>query len=935
MNVRSFIAVLGRALSGVLLITAMAGVSQGFTVSATPGTLTIHPGDQNVPLTVSVSGSGTYSGPVVMTLTGLPSGISVTPVTLIPGGSGTVYLSASVAADQEDFPNNINPAPNTAVHTVTVDGVGGTLVAATTIQLSVSLTNPAFAPTASQINLPVVTINTNGTPITSTSVDVAGTITITSADGETQYLPNSSDSDNTATFHVHGNSTALMPKLPYEMKLNTSLDLLNTMGLSCPYVTSSGKATCDKSKTYILLANYDDKSLLRDWSASALANAIPLTAPYLTSPAGSPSPSGTSALMPWAPHSLFVELFLNGVYEGNYQLIEKVNVDSHRINITEQTDTSTDVTGGYQMEIDSREGEDYDFITPHAVYVGMVDPDFTPEVPAQESYITSYVDEAEDALFSSNFTSPTQGWRAYFDEASAVNFYIVNDLMGNVDGGSFVSSDYFYKDVDNPLIYMGPIWDFDISAGNVNYELIVNPTVPWMQVGAFWYAQWFTDPSFKADVTTQWNLLKTNGVFAAWLASIPKEAATLQQSQANNFERWPMLGIQVWPNSEAVGTYNGEVQYLVEWLKLRMAWLDSQLNGKAMTTTTFTAPAGTLRNGTAATLTAHVTGTTTPTGSVSFLSNSVLLGIGRLDGSGIANLTTTGLPAGTDGLQAVYSGDFTNGMSASTSQQLTVLGPLVPTVASLASSVSSITEDGDGDADDTVTFLASVLGDSETTTKPTGTLTFLVNGTSFGTASLSSGTVTFPTTNLPIESDSVQAIYSGDSTYAGSSSNAVSVDVTPPVPTFSLAVSPSVASIDKGQTVTFALTVTPEYGFTQVVSFACSGLPSGEACSFSPATVTPGGAPVPVTLTIASTSEMASGRSRPRLPLWTQMGGGFAMAFVLWPWRRRRSFFAGIVLLVLGLALSGCSGSTSFTIVTITASGGSITQAQTVNLNNH
>ena len=79
---------------------------------------------------------------------------------------------------------------------------------------------------------------------------------------------------------------AQMPKLPYHVKLNTSLDLLNTMGLACPYVTNnSGKPACDKSKSYVLLANYDDKTLLRDWSASALANAIPHVGNgYLTSP---------------------------------------------------------------------------------------------------------------------------------------------------------------------------------------------------------------------------------------------------------------------------------------------------------------------------------------------------------------------------------------------------------------------------------------------------------------------------------------------------------------------------------------------------------------------------------------------------------------------------------------------------------------------------
>ena len=74
-------------------------------------------------------------------------------------------------------------------------------------------------------------------------------------------------------------------------------------------------------------------------------------------------------------------------------------------------------------------------LRPRGVTIGLIDPDFSPdpEVPEQTAYISSYVDAAENALFSSNFTDPAQGWRAWFDEASAINFYIVNDVMGNVD----------------------------------------------------------------------------------------------------------------------------------------------------------------------------------------------------------------------------------------------------------------------------------------------------------------------------------------------------------------------------------------------------------------------------------------------------------------------------------------------------------------------
>ncbi len=257
-------------------------------------------------------------------------------------------------------------------------------------------------------------------------------------------------------------------------------------------------------------------------------------------------------------------------------MIEKVNVDSHRINIPELTekDTSGDLTGGYLMEIDERQGEAYNFITPHAVAIGLNDPDFSPdpEVPAQTAYITQYVDTAENALFSSEYTDPKQGWRAYFDEASLVNFYIVNDVMGNVDGGAFFSSDYLYKTVDNPLLYMGPIWDFDISAGNVNYQPIVSPTVPWMQVEASWYKQLFTDPTFTADVQTQWNTLKNNAVFTNWVSSIQQQSTVLTQSAQNNFTRWPMVGETVWPNPSAQAT---------DWVNQRIGYLDAVLNGQA------------------------------------------------------------------------------------------------------------------------------------------------------------------------------------------------------------------------------------------------------------------------------------------------------------------------------------------------------------------
>jgi CotH kinase protein/Bacterial Ig-like domain (group 3) len=658
---------------------SLGSCGDGNSISVTTGTqaITIHPGDQGVPLSVSVSAAGMH-GPVTLAVIGLPSGISVSAPTLNPGGSGVLTFNATASADQEAFPASeiiLNPQVD---RYITITAAGDGYYGSVSLKLTVSLMNPAFAPVAENINLPIVSINTNGTAIADTTTEVPGSITITSADGQTSYLPNASDSDNTATFHVRGNTTAVMPKKPYHVKLNTSLDLLQTMGLSCGYVSGkSAKPTCDKSKTYNLLANYDDKTLLRDWAASALANAIPIGQGYLDSPADSPTPSGTAVLMPWAPHSLFVELYLNGVYEGNYQLIEEVKVDSNRVNITElaETDITDNITGGYLLEIDETKGEAYNFTTPLGVAIGLVDPDFSPDpkVSAQTSYITSYVDSAEAALYAGNFEDPTSGWRAYFDEASVVNFYLVNEVMGNVDGGEFYSSDYLYKAKNNPLLYMGPVWDFDISSGNVNYEAITNPTVPWMRTEGGWYPRWFVDPTFNANVIKQWNALKNNGVLNAWLARISQQGAALQQSQANNVGRWPMQGIAVWPNAEAAGSYDLELAYLLNWLGLRIAYLDGQFNVKAATATTVSVPAEVSRSqaGSSVTLSAQVSGSGTLTGTVYFLAGGVVVGASPIQG-GSASIAATLLPVGFDSVQAVYGGDNANALSTSAAASVAV-----------------------------------------------------------------------------------------------------------------------------------------------------------------------------------------------------------------------------------------------------------------------
>jgi sugar lactone lactonase YvrE len=168
--------------------------------------------------------------------------------------------------------------------------------------------------------------------------------------------------------------------------------------------------------------------------------------------------------------------------------------------------------------------------------------------------------------------------------------------------------------------------------------------------------------------------------------------------------------------------------------------------------------------------------------------------------------------------------------------------------------------------------------------------------------------------------------------YANSAVGTAAYTINIPKPSFTLASSPTSVTINSGQSTTITLSVTPENGFNQAVSFTCSGLPSGDTCTFSPSTVTPSSAAVTSTMTIAPSASAKASRLLP----WQKAGLGLAFALLLLPFRRRNSRFSlvAVILSLVCLTTIGCTNppkQTKYT-VTITATGGSITQTSSISL---
>ena len=473
----------------------------------------------------------------------LPAGASITSVALDatalsgvdPGRASCVVSTGALVATATSaiitIPNSCaSKTVNEVQLKVTVDGNGGQRTSATHVFLA-----PA-APTAflpQRLNLPVLRITTdNGAPIVSKDVYITGQMSLVST------VAGEAAVNGGLQIRGRGNSTWGMPKKPYRLKLTDKQALLGM----------------PSAKDWVLLANYSDKSLLRNALALEL---------------------GTKLGLAWSPRSAYVEVFLNGRYDGVYQLMENIKVAKDRVNIDElaAVDVGADkITGGYLLEVDFRQDGHTIFSAIDQLPIVFQSPEAPVQV--QEDYIKGYINEFETALHSADFANPTTGYAAYIDVDSFVRWYLVNEVFRNVDSNMW-SSCWMYKSRAGKL-QMGPLWDFDLGAGNVNYEDAYK-TDGWRVRTAPWFSRLFEDPAFAARVKLLWNEVKDDEL-AAMLQSIPINAAKLQQPQLNNFQRWPILEMYVWPNYKIPGSYAGEIDYLNTWLSARITWIDRQFN---------------------------------------------------------------------------------------------------------------------------------------------------------------------------------------------------------------------------------------------------------------------------------------------------------------------------------------------------------------------
>ena len=319
------------------------------------------------------------------------------------------------------------------------------------------------------------------------------------------------------TIRGRGNSTWKYPKKPYTIKFEQKQEFIGMK----------------KAKKWVLLANYLDRTLIRNATALEIARRTNLD---------------------WVSSGKFVEVFLNRKFLGNYFACEKIQINESRLNINEDS---------YLLDFDKHYDEDFKFITSIKKLPVNIK---NPNSPSQEQieYITAFIDTIECILYEECRNLAIEN---YLDLQSFADYLIVYELTENTEP-KHPKSVYMYK--DSGLLKAGPVWDFDWGT------YIEEKVNGWRINKALWFNGLLSNQTFIEKIQEEWAQYKKD------LEQIPQFIDSLadyiKESNDRNIAIWP-IDIQSPSFPDKDKSFDEAISMMKQAYSMRIAKLDSLFNG--------------------------------------------------------------------------------------------------------------------------------------------------------------------------------------------------------------------------------------------------------------------------------------------------------------------------------------------------------------------
>lgn len=402
--------------------------------------------------------------------------------------------------------------------------------------------------------LPVVYMNTKGQQVLKENA-IWGNIALLDGNGEEQSVFSVPNSIYRATIKYRGASSySKLDKKQYRIKFyKNEKDSAKEVSL----------AGMGANSEWVLNGPYLDKTLIRNKLVYDLAR----------------------ELNGWAPDTRFVELFVDGEYQGVYLAVEPVTNGESRLRLAE-----FGLLSGETAYIVSRDRSDTESgelktwgktagYTNNSLYIGY--PSKNKITEKQKAYIQKDISEFEQVLYGKNFSDKRIGYQAYIDIDNWVDYFIINEFAMNYDAGNL--STYIYKELGGKLQLA--VWDF--NNGFDNFQNSVKSTDILHTVKNSWIERLWQDEAFRKRVCERYVQLRktilSDEHIAEKIASYQEE---LGEAVDRNFKVWGysfkenlLAGNSKEGTSRDIGSYEEAMKQLTDTIRERLAYLDKELGG--------------------------------------------------------------------------------------------------------------------------------------------------------------------------------------------------------------------------------------------------------------------------------------------------------------------------------------------------------------------
>ncbi len=431
-------------------------------------------------------------------------------------------------------------------------------------------------------SMPRMDIDTNGIVIKSKEIYTSSKITVSNCSNKflMKNIP--------AGVRIRGNSTAEMPKKPYRIEFDEAQSLL-------------GLNNGNKFRSWVLLADYFDSSMLRTFSTFGMAKIL-LDGRYYSSDC--------------TP----IEVYINDQYFGVYLLCEQTEIDPNRIDIPKKIKNDTSLEVGYlligqggrtdepnsvvinmNMQITDRNGTQMHI---GGVNFSLSGGEYTQE---QMDYVQKYLNavyEVIDKALHENvyyvldrscnltpkttFSGSTEEEKqmetidAVFDIDAAIRLCILDEIVKNLDSGAY----NMYVDLSpsgDGRLTLGAPWDFDFALGNTRFDS-THSTEDYYSTN-FTYSEGMRVNTvyvlfgkvswFEEKLCAVWQ--EHYGELCAFGDSLIEATQKYENCYQRDFAYWNRTPISHHCSDcqDSFKTHSDAVVFLSDWISNRIEWLNS------------------------------------------------------------------------------------------------------------------------------------------------------------------------------------------------------------------------------------------------------------------------------------------------------------------------------------------------------------------------